>query len=103
MGVGGRHIVDHAVPIDNAVHANRPRTLPRELRSELRSTLVELAAPITAAGGRLSLLTLEADHVLPWLTPPPLPDDASADERHASILAATTFHPSPGNRTQVCI
>lgn len=70
--------------------------LPRERRADLHSELVELAAPITAGGGRLSLLTLEADHVLPWMAAPPLADDAAADERYASILAATTFHPGPG-------
>ena len=61
----------------------------RDRRSRFAETLAAAARRLAARGGRLTLLTLEADHLLPWLDPPPLPDDAPAEIRHASLLAAT--------------
>ena len=65
-------------------------------RARLLDTLTELAATLRQAGGRLSLLTLESAEVVPWVVAPPPPDGAGADERLASILAATRFDPTPG-------
>lgn len=61
----------------------------RDRRSRFAETLAAAARRLAARGGRLTLLTLEADHLLPWLDPPPLPDDVPAEIRHASLLAAT--------------
>jgi hypothetical protein len=63
----------------------------RNRRMAFMERLSGAAARLGAAGGRLSLLTLEADHVLPWFAAPTLPPDAPAERRHASLLVATTF------------
>jgi hypothetical protein len=63
----------------------------RERRAAFLERLSDAAARRHATGGRLSLLTLEADHVLPWFPAPPLSSDAPAERRHASLLVATTF------------
>jgi hypothetical protein len=65
--------------------------LERDRRSGFASTLAAASVPMAGRGTRVSLLTLEADHVLPWMERPHLEPDASADRRHASILAATDF------------
>jgi hypothetical protein len=62
----------------------------RDRRSRFVEVLSSAAEQVDAHGGRLTLLTLEADHLLPWITPPPLPEDAPAEVRHASLLAVTS-------------
>lgn len=63
----------------------------RARRTAFLERLSNAAVRLGAAGGRLSLLTLEADHVLPWFTAPALSPDAPAERRHASLLVATAF------------
>ncbi|MFN7151227.1 MAG: DUF2332 domain-containing protein [Microthrixaceae bacterium] len=63
----------------------------RAQRTAFLAQLSGAAARLGANGGRLSLLTLEADHVLPWFAAPALSPDESAERRHASLLVATTF------------
>lgn len=63
----------------------------RERRSQFVQVLRARSERVAARGGRLTLLTLEADHLLPWITPPPVADDAPAEVRHASLLAVTGF------------
>jgi hypothetical protein len=75
--------------------------VPRSRRERLLTTLDGAARRAAAGGGRLSLLTLEADAVLPWVSPPPLPDDAGADERFSSLLAATCWDDSADRRVHV--
>ncbi|CAN5616071.1 DUF2332 domain-containing protein [soil metagenome] len=65
--------------------------VPRARRSGFVDLLAAAAVDIGERGGRLSLLTLEADPVLPWMPAPPVPEDAPAEVRHASILAVTSF------------
>lgn len=65
--------------------------VPRARRDDLLELLGDAAAQLAARGCRLSLVTLEADSILSWVTPASLPPDASADERFASILAVTAF------------
>lgn len=77
----------HAVVLCSWVLAYVERTR----RAEFLERLSDAAARRHAMGGRLSLLTLEADHVLPWFAAPALPPDAPAERRHASLLVATTF------------
>jgi hypothetical protein len=63
----------------------------RDTRRAFLAELARVAPRVTTDGGRLSLLTLEADHVVPWLTPDPLPPDAPAEQRHASLLGMTAL------------
>ena len=63
----------------------------RDRRSRFAEVLTSAAGRVAAHGGRLTLLTLEADHLLAWITPPPLPRDAAPEVRHASLLALTEF------------
>ena len=65
--------------------------LSRERRSELHGRLSTVARACAGRGSNLTVLTLEADHVVPWLTTPGLPSDAPPELRHSSLLAATTF------------
>ena len=63
----------------------------RARRSELLDSLTEAGARVRADGGRLTLSTLDAGHVLPWIEAPAITDDADADHRHASLLSVTDF------------
>lgn len=63
----------------------------RARRTAFLERLSAAAVRRVRRGGALSLLTLEADHVLGWFEPPPLAQDAPAAIRHASLLVATTF------------
>lgn len=63
----------------------------RNRRGEFVEVLRTGSERVAARGGRLTLLTLEADHLLPWITPPPVAADAPAEVRHASLLAVTGF------------
>ncbi len=64
----------------------------RARRTELLTRLAEAAGALAARDTTVTLLTLEADHLLRWIPAPPLPADAPAEVRHASLLAATSFH-----------
>ena len=63
----------------------------RDRRTRLLDVLHAAAGRIAAGGGRMTLLTLEADHLLPWVAAPEVPPDAPAEIRHASLLAVTSF------------
>lgn len=63
----------------------------RDRRQRVLAHLVDAARTRARRGGRLTLLTLEADRLLPWIEAPPLPEPADAAVRHASLLAATSF------------
>ena len=65
--------------------------IERVRRIELVDALAEAAERVRSRGGRLTLSTLDAGHVLPWLLPPAIPEDADADHRHASLLSVTEF------------
>lgn len=67
--------------------------LERSRRTDLLDTMSAAATELRRRGASLELLTLEADHVLPWAPAPPLPDDAPAELRHASLLVRSTFGP----------
>lgn len=58
----------------------------RTRRVEFAERLAAAAAGVRARGGRLSLATLDAAHVLPWVQAPPIDESADADHRHASLL-----------------
>ncbi len=75
--------------------------VPRARRLELLDRLDAAARRCAARGGRLTLLTLEADTVLPWIEIPPLPEDADADQRFSSVLAATCWGDAGERRVQV--
>jgi hypothetical protein len=64
----------------------------RAQRSAFLDHLGAAAAQVARGGGRLTLATLEADRILPWVVAPPLPADAPASLRHASLLATTSFN-----------
>lgn len=63
----------------------------RDGRARLLDLLRDAAGRLRERGGRLTLLTLEADHLLPWVAAPELPPDAPAEIRHASLLSVTSF------------
>ncbi|MDQ2677890.1 MAG: DUF2332 domain-containing protein [Actinomycetota bacterium] len=63
----------------------------RARRSELLDSLTEVGARVRADGGRLTLSTLDAGRVLPWIEAPPIAPDADADHQHASLLSVTEF------------
>jgi hypothetical protein len=65
--------------------------LPTRRRQDLCDRLGLLARRAAAHDTRVTLLSFEADHVLPWVQAPPLPERAPAPLRHASLLAATEF------------
>ncbi len=73
--------------------------LPRERRVELGDQLGSIAESLAEHGSRLTAMTFEADHVVPWVPTPDLPADAPPELRHASLLAVTGFdgqgHTSP--------
>jgi hypothetical protein len=74
-------------------------------RERFGEVLVEAAATATATDGRLSLLSLEAESILPWMEPPARDPDAPADIAFASIMTATSFEggtprPTPIARCQ---
>jgi hypothetical protein len=64
----------------------------RARRVELLARLGDAAGALAARDVTVTLLTLEADHLLPWIPAPALPAEAPAEVRHASLLAATSFH-----------
>jgi hypothetical protein len=74
----------HAVVLSSWVLAY----LPRPRRTELLDRLVAAAA---RRRGPLSLLTLEADRVCPWVPGPDAPTGAPPEVLHASLLAVTGF------------
>ncbi len=61
----------------------------RARRSELLEVLIDASGRVRDRGGRLTLSVLDAGHVLPWVEPPPIAEDADADHRHASLLSVT--------------
>lgn len=63
--------------------------LERRRRGDLLDTLVAAEPALRRRGCSLSLATLEADHVLPWMPAPPLPADALPELQHASLLVVT--------------
>ena len=63
----------------------------RSRRARLLEVLRTASGRHASSGGRLTLLTLEADHLLPWVAAPTLAPDAPAEIRHASLLAVTSF------------
>jgi hypothetical protein len=65
--------------------------VPTARRLDLCDRLAELARAAARRGSRVTLLSFEADHVLPWIAAPAPHDDGSAELRHASLLAATEF------------
>ena len=65
--------------------------IERARRIELVDALAEVGERVRSRGGRLTLSTLDAGHVLPWVLPPAIPEDADADHRHASLLTVTDF------------
>ena len=65
--------------------------LPRDRRASLQRRLALLAGRCADRGSRLTVLTLEADHVVPWTPTPALRSDAPPELRHASLLASTGF------------
>lgn len=65
----------------------------RDRRRRFAEVLTSAAGQVAVHGGRLTLLTLEADHLLDWVTAPAVADGAPAEVRHASLLAVTTFDP----------
>jgi hypothetical protein len=65
--------------------------VPRVRRQDLCDGLAELARDAARRRSRVTLLSFEADHVLPWVAAPAPPDDGSAELRHSSLLAATEF------------
>lgn len=62
----------------------------RAARQQLLDQLIEVAARRAGSGG-VTLLTLEAAHLLPWISAPELGADAPAEQRHASLLGSTTL------------
>jgi hypothetical protein len=60
-------------------------------RQDLCDRLAELARATASRRSRVTLLSFEADHVLPWIATPAPPGDGSAELRHSSLLAATEF------------
>lgn len=89
----------HVVVLSSWVLAYVARTRREDLWRLLQGAAVELAPRSIG----ISLLTLEAENVLDRISPPPLPDGASADDRFASILAATTFAPTAGVAPEVTV
>ena len=77
--------------------------VPRERRTAFLEMLAAESATLGSRGIRLSLLTLEAESILDWVAPPPLPADATADEKFASVLAVTWFDPADGEPTSRAI
>jgi hypothetical protein len=65
--------------------------VPRARRQDLCDRLAELARATASRRIRVTLLSFEADHVLPWVAAPAPPGDRSAELRHSSLLAATEF------------
>lgn len=65
--------------------------VPTARRQDLCDRLAELARATASRRSRVTLLSFEADHVLPWVAAPAPPGDASAELRHSSLLAATEF------------
>lgn len=63
--------------------------LPRSRRIELLERLHDLEPHVRGRGGRLSLLSLEADHICPWIDPPRQAPDAPPEVVHSSLLALT--------------
>ncbi|MHB1138559.1 MAG: DUF2332 domain-containing protein [Microthrixaceae bacterium] len=87
----------HTVVLSSWVFAYVPR--PR--REELLGVLDAAAQRSASRGGRLTLLTLEADSALPWVTAPALAANADADDRFASVLAATCWDDHGARRVEV--
>jgi hypothetical protein len=65
--------------------------VPTTRRQDLCDRLADLARAAARRRSRVTLLSFEADHVLPWVVAPALPDDGAAELRHSSLLAATEF------------
>lgn len=72
----------------------------RTTRSRFRELLSDLAVRRRARGGGLSLATLEAAELLPWVVAPPVGPDEPAERRHASLLALTRFDGRGGVRAE---
>jgi len=68
--------------------------LSRDERRRLAEQMQHAAVRLDARGVRLSLLSLEADHVLDWVPTAVLDQSEPPDRRHASLLAVTEFSPS---------
>ena len=67
--------------------------IPRVRRAAFLDELIAVGADVRRRGGRLTLSTLDAGHALPWVDAPAIAEDADADHRHASLLAATDVTP----------
>jgi hypothetical protein len=63
----------------------------RATRVRFRELHSDLAATRAARGGGLSLATLEAADLLPWVVASPVGSAEPAERRHASLLALTRF------------
>ena len=77
----------HVVVFDSWVLAY----VSRERRELFGAKLADAARSITAGGGRLTLLSFEAESVIPWMAVPPRDPDAPAEIAYASIMSATSF------------
>jgi hypothetical protein len=65
--------------------------VPTARRQDVCDRLAELARATAGRSTRVTLLSFEADHVLPWVAAPAPPGHGSAELRHSSLLAATEF------------
>lgn len=72
----------------------------RATRVRFRELLSDLAVRRSTRGGVLSLATLEAAELLPWVVAPPVDPDEPAERRHASLLALTRFDGRGGVRAE---
>lgn len=85
----------HVVVLSSWVLAYLPRARRLDVLDVLRR-----AARATPGRGP-TLITLEAETVLPWVDAPSLPAEADADERFSSVLATTEFDDSGEPVTRV--
>jgi hypothetical protein len=75
----------HAVVLSSWVLAY----LARSDREAFLDAVMAASGPLERAGGRISVLTLEATHIAPWIEPPAFEADDPAELRHSSSLVAT--------------
>jgi hypothetical protein len=75
----------HAVVLSSWVLAY----LARRDRAAFLDAVIAASRTLERAGGRVSVLTLEATHVAPWIEPPRFEPDDPAELRHSSALVAT--------------
>jgi hypothetical protein len=85
--VGSRARSSHVVVLSSwtLAYVDRPGRL------EFLDRLASAAAAHVAAGGAVSLVTLDGRDLLPWVQPPPDDPTDPPERRHASLLAITRF------------